>query len=835
MRFHLPDIDPISFWFGVILTILSGWVYSVLRPAFQNIRETLQNKKASKKEIIHPFNKIEERYRLLVLQQTQGLHLAAPLFSLDEIIEPPTLLAPPPRLDPDSPFINDDIVDNTLPYIPAWPELAATYHAPTLTLAQALSGNSDIVLTGQPGMGKTVALSYLASRLARRDPEPGLSQETLPFLVNISDLALPGRKEDPIYPLIDLIVEKTSVLDQPHIPNLVHKAFEEGRALLLLDGTDELTPEGLKTVVDFIKAVKRTFPKTRMVTTASSDYLDGLVTLNFIPFAIAAWNNDQRQDFLQKWGDLWTNYVAVEAWAETNELVDPLLLNHWLNAEQICLTPLELTLKAWGAYAGDLRGPGPLDAIETHLLRITPDNAPRAALEMVALQVSLNAEPTFDLNKARQWIKSSEPPETDEHLEVISEMEEKKTGNNTIPSLSLINKIVESNLLIQNRKNKIRFIHPTFYCYLTSKAVGNNKIEPLLDQPPWIGKHLALHFLAASSDLTPHLDKLLSKLDRPLSRNLLIPARWLRDASPQTEWYGKLMAKLVEIVRQSGQPLGLRCQALCALILSGNPGVAALFRQLLEGQNDDILQLAALGSGALQDTKAIELLAALLSTQSLNVRRAVCLALVSIGTTTAMDHVASVLLHGDEILRKAAAEALANHRGEGHAMLKEAASMKEDLLVRRSSVYGLRRIGEPWAEELVDFLEAEDDQWVVRTAAMEVKESRTRPDPHIPIRLPPPSESPWIIAFAGKQGLGVTPDIPPTDLLLAALKSGTSDERLGSLSYLRMMPVEGVFGALYQAMYGGEPALREAVFQTFSEMAARGVDVPDPVQFGVGY
>jgi hypothetical protein len=52
---------------------------------------------------------------------------------------------------------------------------------------------------------------------------------------------------------------------------------------------------------------------------------------------------------------------------------------------------------------------------------------------------------------------------------------------------------------------------------------------------------------------------------------------------------------------------------------------------------------------------------------------------------------------------------------------------------------------------------------------------------------------------------------------------------------LRMLPTEGVFGAMYQAMYGSEPTLRETVFQTFAEMAARGVDVPDPVQFGVGY
>jgi hypothetical protein len=82
--------------------------------------------------------------------------------------------------------------------------------------------------------------------------------------------------------------------------------------------------------------------------------------------------------------------------------------------------------------------------------------------------------------------------------------------------------------------------------------------------------------------------------------------------------------------------------------------------------------------------------------------------------------------------------------------------------------------------------------------------------------------------------MGVSPDKPPTDILLSALKSGEEEERLAALSYLRMMPNEGVFGALFQAMYGGDPTMREAVFLTLLEMSARGVDVPDPIQFGVG-
>jgi hypothetical protein len=82
--------------------------------------------------------------------------------------------------------------------------------------------------------------------------------------------------------------------------------------------------------------------------------------------------------------------------------------------------------------------------------------------------------------------------------------------------------------------------------------------------------------------------------------------------------------------------------------------------------------------------------------------------------------------------------------------------------------------------------------------------------------------------------MGVSPDKPPTDILLSALRSGTEDEKLASLSYLRMTPNEGVFGALFQVMYSGNQVMREAVFLTLLEMSARGVEVPDPIQFGVG-
>jgi HEAT repeat protein len=247
----------------------------------------------------------------------------------------------------------------------------------------------------------------------------------------------------------------------------------------------------------------------------------------------------------------------------------------------------------------------------------------------------------------------------------------------------------------------------------------------------------------------------------------------------------------------------------------------------------DLVHLAALGSGATRDPKAIPFLKNAMQAPNLSTRRAACLALVAIGTAEALETVADILLNEDEDLRRAAAEALANDTKEGYAMLKDGATM-QDILVRRSVVYGLARIQEPWAQEILSKLQLEDDQWVVRNAATEVIEANSAEDnPRIPHPLKAPSESPWLIEFAGKQGMGISPGTPATDILLLALKGDEPEARLSALPYLRNTPTDGVITQLYNAMYRDDPELREATYQILWELGTAGIKLPNPTQFGL--
>ncbi|MEJ5226090.1 MAG: NACHT domain-containing protein, partial [Anaerolineales bacterium] len=399
--FDLP-----SFLIGFVAATVLWWFVSALRPVLAQVRADLTKRKEETRA--RSSSGLEDTYRRLVFRQAQRSHIASALFSLDEILQPVRLLAPPPAIEPGLPHYNEDILSSVLPYTPAWPELGAAYDPPSLSLAEALSRGANLVITAQPGCGKSTALAALASQIANRDPAAAHLHELIPFLVHVADLDLPLKKpEDLLNGIKDKVAEDAPVFFVPRVGGFVDFAFQSGRALLLLDGVDELPPEKIQETVVYLKQLLKTYPKTRLVTTALHEQMGGLGSLGLFPLAILPWNTARQEAFLEKWAALWEKYVMVEAWAQTDiQRVDPFLLNSWIRLDNIGLTPLEYTLRVWGVYAGDILGPRPVDAIATHIRRLTPADTPPEALQILALQSNLTLAPIFDARQGREWVKS---------------------------------------------------------------------------------------------------------------------------------------------------------------------------------------------------------------------------------------------------------------------------------------------------------------------------------------------------------------------------------------------------------------------------------------------
>jgi len=845
------QLYPFSLVVGFIIGILFYWLAGRARPLLNQIRE---NAKAKREEAqTRRTSGLEDNHRRLTLRRAQGMHLAAPLFALDEILQEPRLIAPPAQVQPGSVGLQEDIISQTLPYMPAWPELAAIYRAPSLSLVEAATGGGNIVITGAAGMGKTVALAYLASLAANLKVQLEAGRDAIPFFYHIADLQIPfDSSKDPLNIIINAASERAPMFDLGRLPGFIQQSFKNGTALVLIDGFDEIEPQSQNEVVQWFKALLDAYPRARIVTTGNTNQLNGLVGLGFHPLALMGWDARGISRFIQQWGELWSQTVALEAWSQTGpKQVDPILLNTWLGMENTGLTPFELTLKVWGAYAGDSLGSRVLDAIATHVRRVAPGGTPVAALELLAMQVVLTSQPIFDPRKARAWVKQydivddkslasaesaikeagneSGPPTESQRITI-----RKSRAGDAMPTYGLLSKMVESGLLVSHPNNKMRFLHPVLIGYLAGQAIGDHNADrTLLAQSEWNGKILSMRYLAARGDATTIADILLKESNLPLHAQSFAAAHWLRDAPKEAKWRGNVFASLLAILKSEGQPLGLRGQAMAAFVASGDPGAAALFRQLLSSRSFEVIPLAVLGSGAIRDAKAVPLLEDLLQAPVSAVRRASCLALVAIGTEKSLEAVAHALLQGDEELRRAAAEALANDPGEGYAMLKEGATLA-DIMLRRAVVHGLARVEQPWAVETLQHIQVEDDQWAVRNLATQYLEGMNKVDPRVPKRLPPPSETPWVIEYAGKQGIGIPRGGPATDVLLSAFKLGDTEERLAAISYLKRNATEGIIGALYNGVYGEDPEVREASFYALEEIAASGVKLPHPNQFGLG-
>jgi len=835
-------IDPFSFFIGFITASIFWLLVSRARPLWEEMRASLKVKRETSQT--RKSSTVEENHRRVTLRRAQGMHIAAQLFALDEILLEPLLIMPPARVEPGAPPAFEDVITQTLPYLPSWPEIAAAYHASTLTLTQALSGNANIVIIGQPGTGKTVSLAHLASLAANRSEHLEGLKNAVPFLVHVADLKLPtADKKNLLAPLIEAASEHAPMFDLGRLPKFFQNTFSGGNALLLVDGFDEIPPEAQQVVTDYFKVIQKDYPLTRIVTTGAPEYLDGLIGLGFAPLALITWSVQKNEKFIEHWGKLWSQTIALESWSQSGpEKVDPFLLNIWLGADNVNLTPLELTLKTWGAYAGDSLGPSTMDAIATHIRRIAPANTPLAALETLGMQAMLNSQPIFDSRKARDWVKSFEVAEEKaEDANGLSEEEEakpKKGKKNEkrvgTPTSGLLGKMAASGILISYPNNKMRFIHPVFAGYLAGYALSNyNAEETLINQTDWSGKYLAMRYFAARGDASKLVQTLLEFSRLPMHRPLFAAARWLRDAPKDAPWRGKLFGTLAAIMQTAGIPLGVRGQAMAAFVVSNDPGAAALFRQLGASLSFELVQLAVLGTGALRDTKALKSVEQAMDAPSISVRRAACMALVAMGTNDALESVAHTLLSGDEDIRRAAGEALSNDPHEGYAMLRDGITLS-DILLRRAVVYGLGRINEEWANEMLKKVQVEDDQWIVRNAATEVLDAKQHIRSRAPRKLKAPHESPWLIEFASKQGMGISPGIPATDILLLALKGDDPDTRLAALPYLKFTPNEGVIAQLYDAMYRDDPELREAAYITLWEIGASGVKLPHPSQYGFG-
>lgn len=222
-------------------------------------------------------------------------------------------------------------------------------------LLNVLKKNSGVIVLGDPGAGKTTFVKYLALRLARGEGKKIGLDDYLPILLPLAAFANALQNRD--IGLDDFIAEYFAGigLDLPIGP-MLKEALKAGRALILLDGLDEVRDLNMRNtvverVLDFFAFHRRAGNKFVLTSRvvgyrAVRPSAEGLAECTVVDF-----EDDEIEEFVAHWTSaiekqIQGNTAVAQTDAETDrrELLDA--INHNPGVRQLASTPLLLTILA---------------------------------------------------------------------------------------------------------------------------------------------------------------------------------------------------------------------------------------------------------------------------------------------------------------------------------------------------------------------------------------------------------------------------------------------------------------------------------------------------------
>ena len=816
-------MDPVSLVAGaVVATALAVLIYTQ-RERIGSLRRTVEKQASTARERLT--RGAEATYREAVIDLANGLHIAVHLVRLEQVAVLPYFYTLPKPFDPlEGENPEYDRPHHLLPLIPDWPEAIAPYYIPAIPLTHVLRGESGLAVLGTPGSGRTVALALMALLVARQteDKQLGglLDEKRTPVYFHLADVVLgAGAAEVGVDPLLPMLEAARSPLRGPagRLLGAVREELAAGRGLILADGWDELPPVQRRRITAWLRVLAGAYPSNKLVVAGPVEGFGPLLDLGLAPVFLRPWAGQEHAELGRRWAQSWPTIGGGREPASppADELIRRAVRGNRARS------PLDVTLHIWATFAGDDPGEGRVGWYRAYVKRAAPAPDLIPALYRVAEQTVLGSrdEPPTAAEEGAPTAQavSDSAPLTLEGLTALANNVASSLHNR--PSMSTPDFIyaitVQTHLLSERAASGLAFTQPAVGAYLAAEALRRaSPRDGLLKAHP--ASRLVMPFLAEMEDVAPYVQRRLEAPGSILRNEALEIAAWAADADLRAGWRGPVFKRLADLMLRHSEYPAIRERAMAALVASRDPNVAFVFREGLKSSDPRMRVLSVFGLGALGDPEAVATLGEMIEDPDPAVQVAAGLALGAIATKTALNYMIQMLLTAGDLARRGVAEMLAatNIAGEGHDVLREAAD-ETDPASRKAAVYGLARIEEPWALELIGEIERRDDQWIVRAAAggiMDLYRSGERLEPP-PAPPKKPEQTGWLGQWLETRGESSAPGSQGLRQLVRALQEGDEAIRLAAAESLGALGAVDAIKPLYAALRDSHPEVRDAAYR----------------------
>jgi hypothetical protein len=302
----------------------------------ERIIDELEFSKVKQDRTINAINELVAKVRIDSHDNIQSLHSTMPLWGVDHWVSIGELFVDVNVLDGLSNSYRAEISD-------LWEDFMRHPNHRSLDriglgrLRQRVSGlvalsrNTNLMVVGKPGSGKTTYLQHLVIECdAGR-----LQSHKIPVLIKLRDFVNDGRLFS--YSIIRYLEETWNLLATE-----TKVILEKGRLLLLLDGLDEVRQENIQAITEEIEQFCRNYPRVQVVITCRTQR-HNFRFKRFDYIEVADFNESQARLFAEHWFKS-IKQNEVEGLEESQSFLTHLFDEKNRLVRELAITPILLSL-----------------------------------------------------------------------------------------------------------------------------------------------------------------------------------------------------------------------------------------------------------------------------------------------------------------------------------------------------------------------------------------------------------------------------------------------------------------------------------------------------------